>query len=206
MKTIIRKQARIIRKTHKIVKNRLTHAAEVNKRNYDKRAKAPSLKVGDRVLLKQAADTGRHKLSDKFKEELFVVVQCDADQSVFLIRPAIGGDCKRVNRKMLILDPRRDVDLPQGGDPGLIPESYPESDGNQSGESDGDFVLTLPTESFFKEVKSKPHRRNSRNRCRQTQSSKAGVQDDSSPDTQGPRRSRRLQQKRGTEVGTGAVT
>lgn len=61
------------------------------------------------VLVKQCAFKGRHKLQDQFGEERYVVVRCNAEQDLYEVRPALGGHRKWLNRKMLIIDPRREL-------------------------------------------------------------------------------------------------
>lgn len=148
---VIKKQAQVIQRTHQVVKDRLTRAAEVNKRNYDRRARASSLAVGDRVLLKQSAHTGRHKLCNVFKEDPYVVVKCGAHQDLFLIRPAVGGDSRWVNRKMLTPDPRKELSDVRGDDPLKCFSPFYES---ESETEDDDYVLTIPPQ-FFEQEQSK---------------------------------------------------
>ena len=63
----LKRQARLrlIQRAFRVVKDRLERAAEINKKRYDRRCKAKPLAIGDRVLLKKSAFTGRHKFSDE---------------------------------------------------------------------------------------------------------------------------------------------
>ena len=86
-------------------------ALNADKRRYDDKAKSCLLPVGSRVLLQRCAFEGRHKLSDNFYEESFVVIS--HNENVYSIRPAMGGPVRTVNRKLLILDPRQvEAELP----------------------------------------------------------------------------------------------
>jgi hypothetical protein len=71
------------------------------------RSRGASLKVGDRVLVKRLAfPEGRHKLSDKWEEDVYVVVNhVDPDVPVFDVRRENnpkGGRCKRLHRNHLL--------------------------------------------------------------------------------------------------------
>ena len=73
------------------------------KKNYDRKVKQALLKVGDRVLLKKVAFTGKHKLSDKWEEGVYVVEkQPNEEIPVYVIRNEKGGRMKTVHRNMLL--------------------------------------------------------------------------------------------------------
>ena len=94
-----------------VVKDRLIKAADQNKKYVDAKCKpAQSLEVGSRVLVKNCAFKGRHKLSDHFSQERYVVTECNEEQDLFAVRPTLGGKEKWVNRRLLILDPRDEVE------------------------------------------------------------------------------------------------
>ena len=84
----------------------LLKAADADKQRWDRRALAGPIPVGHRVLLKQCAFTGRHKLNNHYGDTSYVVVRSKTDRNLFEIRPAHGGPSKWVNRKVLIVDPR----------------------------------------------------------------------------------------------------
>ena len=102
----VTEQAKFIKQAHKIATERLMRAAAANKKRYDKRARACPLTVGSRVLMRQHAFKQRHKLCDNYREEQYVVVNCNSDQDLYAVRPAVGGAKKWVNRRSLIPDPR----------------------------------------------------------------------------------------------------
>ena len=81
-------------------------AAETDKQRWDRRAFAGPIRVGERVLLKKCAFTGRHKLSNTYAEPSHMVVNSKPEQNLYQVRPALGGPSKWVNRKMMVLDPR----------------------------------------------------------------------------------------------------
>ena len=102
----VARQAKLLREAHKVAKDRLTRAAAASKRRYDKRAHASPLPVGSRVLLKRCAFTGRHKLSDKYGDHQYIIIERNRDGDLYAIRSSFGGTKRWVNRKMLIIDPR----------------------------------------------------------------------------------------------------
>ena len=105
----VQEQADLIGRAKAVAKDALHKAAAADKQRWDRRAFARPMAVGDRVLLKQCAFTGRHKLSNQYGELSYVVVQVNADQNMYEVRPALGGEPKWVNRKMLVLDPRDEL-------------------------------------------------------------------------------------------------
>ena len=137
------KQADLIKRSHQIAQDRLRHAAQRSKARFDRRAKKRPLAVGSRVLLRERAFRKRHKLQDHFKEEPFVVVKCNADDDLFLIKPVGSGTEKWVNRESLIPDPREDWQLSEHDEPSLglpFPDVPPESQSDS--DSEGEWVIT----------------------------------------------------------------
>ena len=102
----LREQSELVLQAHAVAKDCLMRAAEADKHRWDRRALARPIKVGERVLLKQCAFTGRHKLSQTCAEPSHVVVSSKPEQNIYQIRPALGGPSKWVNRKMMVLDRR----------------------------------------------------------------------------------------------------
>ena len=117
----IREQSDLVLQAHAVAKDCLMRAAEADKQRWDRRALAGPMKVGERVLLKQCAFTGRHKLSNIYAEPSHVVVSSRPEQNLYQVRPALGGPAKWVNRKMMVIDPRTPpVNLKSGLD--TLPE------------------------------------------------------------------------------------
>ena len=144
----VAQQAKFLQSAYKVASERLKRAAEANKRQYDRKARATPLAVGDRVLLKQHAFKQRHKLANHFKEEPYVIVKRNLEQDLFAIRPALGGQQKWVNRSSLVLDPR--CRLPTLPDEPMVKFPLPCDDTSEtsseesSSDLDGDIVLNLP--------------------------------------------------------------
>ena len=63
-----------IQTTQNIVKKHSEVAQQKEKYQFDKKAKASRITIGDQVLVKILAFEGKHKISNKFEEELYEVV------------------------------------------------------------------------------------------------------------------------------------
>lgn len=59
---------------------------ERNKGRFDKRVTPSVLEVGDRVLVCNVRLRGKHKLKDKWERDVYVVVNCAGDLSVYTVR------------------------------------------------------------------------------------------------------------------------
>ena len=58
---------------YKVASKEAQKAADRNKANYDLKVREATLDVGDRVLIRQVAFKGRHKISDKWDKDPYVV-------------------------------------------------------------------------------------------------------------------------------------
>ena len=59
---------------YKVASKEAQKAADRNKANYDLKVREATLDVGDRVLIRQVAFKGRHKISDKWDKDPYVVI------------------------------------------------------------------------------------------------------------------------------------
>ncbi|XP_052090378.1 uncharacterized protein LOC127727026 [Mytilus californianus] len=74
------------------------------KKNYDTRVKGATIKKGDLVLVKIVAFEGKHKLSDKWEQDPYVVLeQPNLDIPVFTVRKENGEGRKRNLHRNLLL-------------------------------------------------------------------------------------------------------
>ena len=64
----LQEQSELALRAHAVAKDCLMRAAETDKQRWDRRAFAGPIRVGERVLLKKCAFTGRHKLSNTYAE------------------------------------------------------------------------------------------------------------------------------------------
>ena len=61
------------------------------KTNFDNKARAALISVGDKVLVRILAHEGKHKISDTFEDSTFTVIsQKDTDITVFTVKSEDG--------------------------------------------------------------------------------------------------------------------
>lgn len=132
-----------------------------NKKYYDRKIRGAPLTAGDRVLTKECAFEGPHKLKDKWSQEIFVVVDRHGTLPVYKVKPESGGKTRTLHRNLLLpvqfirepalpanKVPVPTVELP---DPGVVThladESAPRLNNvREEDESDEEeeFVVTVP--------------------------------------------------------------
>ena len=87
---------------YKVASKEAQKAADRNKENYDLKVREATLDAGDRVLIRQIAFKGRHKISDKWDKDPYVVIDTPIagipvfkvqKESAQLLRRAIGICC-----------------------------------------------------------------------------------------------------------------
>ena len=138
-------QADTMHRAWEFTKQRIQSSVAADKARRDRKANATPLAVGSRVLLKQTSFKDRHKLADHFGDQKYIITDSNDEQDLYNIRPINGGIEKWVNRKMLIQDPRIEVD-PLLDLSGILPhypsisgsESEPDINSESSSESDVD--------------------------------------------------------------------
>ena len=78
-------------------------ARDKQKKVYDTKARPANLQVGDRVLVKKVAFDGRHKLADKWEEEIYKVVkQPNEDVPVFIVEGETDKRKRTLHRNLLL--------------------------------------------------------------------------------------------------------
>ncbi len=79
--------------TQQLVKKHTEEHPKKQKGQFDKKAKASKISVGDKVLVKILAYEGKHKIADKFEEDVYrVVEQPRHDMPVFKVRSSEGAE------------------------------------------------------------------------------------------------------------------
>jgi hypothetical protein len=90
-----------MRTTQEIAKQYADQARVKQKTQFDKKAKATKLEIGDKVLVKVLAFDGPHKLADKFEEDIYTVTNIpNMDIPVFEVCSA-DGKTKLLHRNHL---------------------------------------------------------------------------------------------------------
>lgn len=91
-------------KTRQIVQEHVSKAKARQKKYYDFKARAAKIIPGDKVLVKILAFDTKHKISDKFEEELYTVMeQVKEDIPVYKLRGDNSGKMKTLHRNHLFL-------------------------------------------------------------------------------------------------------
>jgi hypothetical protein len=106
----VAEQAEMMDRVWEVAQSCLEQAASASKARYDKKNVSESFDVGTRVLLQATGFKTRHKLADHYLQDAFVVISRNPAGNHYEIRPSLGGAAKWVNRKLLIKDPRCDLD------------------------------------------------------------------------------------------------
>ena len=99
-----------IQTTQNIVKKYTEKAQVKQKEQFDKRAKASKIVVGDRVLVKILAFDGKHKISDKFEEDVYTVVeQPRPDIPMFTVKSDSGKELTLHRNQLLPLGEKEET-------------------------------------------------------------------------------------------------
>ena len=94
--------------SYSLVTSHQKAAGQQNKRRYDQRARGSVPGIGDRVLLRNVGLRGKHKIADRWEDEVYVVTgRPDPDLPVYSIRKENSrGRSRNVHRNLLLpLDP-----------------------------------------------------------------------------------------------------
>ena len=94
-----------------------------SKKRYDRKVQCAKLEPGDLVLVRRYAFTGKHKIQDRWEQQIYVVEQqCYGKSPVFRIKPQEGtGRTRVVHRNMLLpitqrlpLEPEEEISVEPG--------------------------------------------------------------------------------------------
>ena len=92
--------------SYDLASQRSKDAQKSQKRIYDLRTRGNVLYPGDRILVRQVAFQGKHKIADKWQDTVYVIVsQPNPDIPVYRVRPEIVSDSrsdKVLHRNMLL--------------------------------------------------------------------------------------------------------
>ena len=92
--------------SYDLASQRSKDAQKTQKRIYDLRTRGNVLYPGDRILVRQVAFQGKHKIADKWQDTVYVVVsQPNPDIPVYRVRPEMVSDSrsdKVLHRNMLL--------------------------------------------------------------------------------------------------------
>lgn len=92
-----------LEESFKIASKNADKSAERNKARFDKRVVPSALSPGDRVLVRNVRLRGKHKLSNKWEETVYVVVHRAGDLPVYKVKPeGHDGPTRTLHRDLLL--------------------------------------------------------------------------------------------------------
>ena len=127
----VKKMQERLEHAYKLADDHISKHQAQGKRFYDKKARAATVRVGDRVLVRKVRFDGTHKLCDKWEKDVHLVInQPDVNIPVFEVQPENGvGKVRKLHRNLLhpfVLGQTGDADVQV--DVQSDPESDDESD------------------------------------------------------------------------------
>lgn len=91
-----------MQKTREIVREHTEKSKSKQKKFYDRKAKAVNIVIGDKVLVRRMAFDGKHKIEDRYEEEVYTVEEQPIPEiPVFKIR--LGDKVRTLHRNLLFV-------------------------------------------------------------------------------------------------------
>lgn len=92
-----------LEQSYKIATSTAQKNADRNKTRFDKRVVESKLEVGDRILVRNVKLRGKHKLADKWEDDVYVVLKKAHDMPVYTVRPeGKNGPVRTLHRDLLL--------------------------------------------------------------------------------------------------------
>ena len=90
--------------SYRIASEAADHSRAQQKKLYDSRIRGAMIQVGDRVLVRALAFDGKHKLADRWEEDVYIVhSQPNAHVPVFMVEKEKGhGKARTLHRNLLL--------------------------------------------------------------------------------------------------------
>jgi len=145
---------------YNLASNAAKSSQQKQKLNYDKRERGAVVRTGDRVLVKIVAYDGKHKISDRWESDVYVIQdQPNQEVPVYIVRKEMGDHSTRTLHRNLLLPigslPLDGTDIPAtvdtvvtAGDIGnsieIEPEDTVSDEGDTSENDDYIFVVNEP--------------------------------------------------------------
>lgn len=92
-----------LKESYNIASKNAAKASEKNKSRFDQRVTPSKLELGDRVLVRSVRLRGKHKISDKWEQDIYVVVDQAGDLPVYTVKPERCDGPKRTLHRDLLL-------------------------------------------------------------------------------------------------------
>uniref|UniRef100_A0A3P8UAF7 Gypsy retrotransposon integrase-like protein 1 n=1 Tax=Amphiprion percula TaxID=161767 RepID=A0A3P8UAF7_AMPPE len=112
-----------LEESFQIASKNAVKSGEKNKSRFDQRVTPSSLKEGDRVLVRNVRLRGKHKLEDKWEQDVYVVVKHAGELPVYTVQPENRADAptRTLHRDLLLPCPF----LSSSNDQDLLPVTPP---------------------------------------------------------------------------------
>lgn len=92
-----------LKESYKIASENTVKSTDRNKLRFDKHVRPSTLETGDRVLVRNVRLRGKHKLSDKWEQDIYTVVKRAGDLPVYTVRPeGREGPTRTLHRDLLL--------------------------------------------------------------------------------------------------------
>jgi len=119
-----------LRKAYELAVSKSQLSQAHQKTQYDRKARAAVLEKGDRILVKIVAFDGRHKLSDKWEDDVYVILdQPNPSIPVYTVGKENGEGRKKILHRNLLLPvgslPRQDQPIPAPRTRKVVPVPIP---------------------------------------------------------------------------------
>jgi hypothetical protein len=90
--------------SYKLASDNIETSQQDQKKKFDEKVRGATVHVGDRVLVRKLAFDGKHKLADKWEEEVYIVQsQPNSDIPVFVLKREDGqGRSRTLHRNLLL--------------------------------------------------------------------------------------------------------
>nr|XP_055059066.1 uncharacterized protein LOC129442817 [Misgurnus anguillicaudatus]XP_055059067.1 uncharacterized protein LOC129442817 [Misgurnus anguillicaudatus] len=99
----IKKLQESLQESYKVAVEHSKKTALRNKERYDLKVRESTLRVGDRVLVKNVGIRGKHKLADKWSNTVYQVVKQINDSPVYVVKPFSANGPERTLHRDLLL-------------------------------------------------------------------------------------------------------
>ena len=90
----IQKLQKSLKWAYKIAQETSKKELEHSKRRYDQNIKCTKLEIGDLVLVRQKTFKGKHKISDRWKNNPYIIIQCVNEHLLVYKVQLVEGDTK----------------------------------------------------------------------------------------------------------------
>ncbi|VDI42494.1 Hypothetical predicted protein [Mytilus galloprovincialis] len=91
-------------KAYELASKAADRAREKQKTGYDLKARGATLEIGDKVLVKVVAYDGKHKIADRWEDDVYVIIgQPNSDVPVYTVQKENGEGRRRTLHRNLLL-------------------------------------------------------------------------------------------------------